>query len=413
MKWMPNDKIVLREEIIVGIKAKYNERTGKKTIKGFYGDLKKFTQNEALSKNAVAQFDGGTLPNKKTVDRALDGFGKDAGATPELRDLLCYYAFAITWEEMITSLGSDYETELAQSNKLRGIEKDKDENSQRLEDKPDKIIQKPAGFRGWFADNKFALILPAAILIVVIVMLTMKVKENPVKEDFEKKQVETVLALYNKLKNFRLEAKFVLIGRYNATASWRRDSLDKFYESQIKSFPILQLPKQLFYDEKGDWATDGRRMQGVISSPDQIIDSFGPNTYLVNMNLLTDSSLPKTLHFKDLAFSSEDIVDSEIIAYAHSPFLPDSIKSWLLSFGYHKSDFQSLNKILAERTSEIIVIGQSKTIIEDFTGFTPLEIWYDPERPSQRINLTDILYIIQGLNDSIISYLKTKGISVE
>lgn len=121
MDWIPNDKLVLRKEIIQGICEKYIERTGDKNFDRFYEDLKLYTEKDPVGREALRAFEGKLLPNKKTIERALTGEGRNAGATELLRDLLCFYAFGISWKEKIGELGSDYKTELAESKRRRAI----------------------------------------------------------------------------------------------------------------------------------------------------------------------------------------------------------------------------------------------------------------------------------------------------
>lgn len=118
--------IVLREEIIAGVVKRFKESPLDIRSDCIYSDLMHYVEHDPLGKKLIYRFNGKKLPGSRTVDRALnEREGKLAGVRPELRDLLCYYAFGMSWEEkMIDLLKEDYnyETEKAESVKLRGIE---------------------------------------------------------------------------------------------------------------------------------------------------------------------------------------------------------------------------------------------------------------------------------------------------
>lgn len=423
---LPDKNIVLRKEIIEGIAAQFKKDTGKATFTGFGRHLKEFAKTHSYGVKYLDQLKQAEkdFPDNVTINRALNRVkeSKGWGANPELRDLLCYYAFSMSWEDKMKDLLGEenysYEDEKAESDRLRKTKKDKigaAAPQQSNTTKKDEANTKQLGFRRWLAANITALIIPVAILTIVTAILMMKVKENPVKDDFSKKQVEAVLALYKKLKSTSWEFKLVLKNRYSWSVSWQKDSVDNFYESQIKNLSILQMKEVFFSDKPGLLIKYlmGKNMLVDMTSPDQIVDSFGHNMYFIDVDVPIDTTLPSEFLISDLAFSLNDVMDGELIEYSRSLLLPDSVKLWLRQLASPEDDVQTLNKIMAESTNEVIVIGPKGTIEDDFTGVTPLNVWYDALKPSDRVTFIQLFTVIDNLERSIIDFLKSQEIPID
>jgi hypothetical protein len=417
-----DEKIVLRQEVINGILRRYADRPSSKNSRSVYEDINHYAGVDPKGKELIIyRFKKKTKPDKRTIERAFNLVTdkKEWGASPEVRDLLCYYAFELSWEEKMQKLEGatfDLKVERVRSDEIRGTGNDTKTPPPTEEPKTDTEISNPNGFRSWFVKNKFALIIPTAILIVVIAILIIKAKENPLKDDFEKKQVETVLALYKKLKGYSLDIKFVLRSRYRFTAFWVKDSTDYFYEGRIRSIPFLRISEELFPSKKAisEKYFDAKIGVMELSSPNQILDYFGNGIYKFDNSVLPyDSALLAKVRLRDISFSSEEIIDSEIIEYAKSPLLPDSIKSRLFLLGLHFADPQSLNTILDNSTTELVIIGNKGTINKNLSGTTLLYTWKDLHDSSQQFTLLDIINMIRELEKSIIDFLNEKEIPVQ
>lgn len=116
-------RIVLHLEIIKEIKRRCAEssRHNKFSASALIDRLLEFLkENKApLSEKLHRHFYHGKFPNKSTFLFALDREGEKCGATSELRDLLCFYAFGKNWPETIDQLGSTIEKEVSESERLR------------------------------------------------------------------------------------------------------------------------------------------------------------------------------------------------------------------------------------------------------------------------------------------------------
>ena len=279
-------------------------------------------------------------------------------------------------------------------------------------------VPKSNGPRNWFQQNKRALLFSSTVVIIVAVVLashrTEQESPKPMNDDFDKKQVEAVLALYKKLNSYSLDIKFVLLHRYQMTTVWGKDSADNFYESEVKQVPFLTMQEVISDDiihMKGIGPYFKFQTLDHITSPGQIIDSFGNGLYLLETPVVIDTTLSNRLIFGDLVFSSNEIVDDEIIDFYNSPFLPDSIKFWISAFGNHESTPRTLDKIISERSAEIIVVGQQGSMPMNFDKSTILYEWHALTKPFVRININHLFLVLHQLNRSILDYLKSKGIS--
>ena len=117
-------KLILNQQIIDKVKAKsaggVRGFTHRKLANGLLDFIGK---NKALvGKDICEDFDTFYFSDLTTLRRALDRKGRDAGAMPGLRDLLCYYAFGKSWERTITEvLELTIEGEVEENNRIKNI----------------------------------------------------------------------------------------------------------------------------------------------------------------------------------------------------------------------------------------------------------------------------------------------------
>lgn len=427
MTWMPDDKIVLRKEIIASVASKYKDRRGKTTFRGFAGHFQSYVKSspeclKIIGEEAAKEKE---LWDNKTIRRALnlEKEMKDNGAKSELRDLLCFYAYGMSWEEvMIELLGKEYDYKIEKeiSDSLR-----RNEKKDTIEDIPkiDQVANKMRGQAPSGGQGRLVFFIPIAILIVLVILFTqrqpMQVRLTPTNIDFEKKQVESVLDLYQKLINCSLEIKYVFKQRNQFDLGWEKDSGDYFYESHVMKIPFLQMEEELFTADSNGVKIirakylKGKLISGYIYSPSQIVDTFAPGVYLVEVKIEGDTNLSNRVLISDLIFSSADFFDEDIIEYTNSIYIPDSIKKHLSDLMNHSTEMQSLNKTLTEGFGDVMILGRIGSTPEDFTGYTPSFIWHRPSDISQRVHLKDIFLMTDQLKNAISDFLKSKNISID
>ena len=279
-----------------------------------------------------------------------------------------------------------------------------------------------SGIQNWFQQYKLALLFSTTVVIIIAVVFVLGPAEQespkPLNDDFDKKQVEAVLGLYQKLKNCSLEINFIFKGEHSYTSWWVKDSGDYFYESQIKEIPFLQMEDELFdYDSNGIRSMNAEYIKhkgfsGDIKSPRQILDTFAPGVYYVELIVEEDTRLSNQLLISDLAFSSDNILDAEIVEYTRSIYLPDSIKKHLSALTNHQGEWQSLNKILSASLADVMILGRTRTTSRNFTGYTPMHIWKSSAGGSERVHLKDIFLMTNQLEKAIIDFLKSKNVPI-
>lgn len=120
---LPDDTIVLRQEIIDGIKKKYKLQPFREKSKNLYRDLESYTEEDPIGKELVKELQGQKLPHHETITkRVLKRTGPDAGARLPIRNLLCHYAFGMNWEEKMRDMLKeryDYQEELITSRLIK------------------------------------------------------------------------------------------------------------------------------------------------------------------------------------------------------------------------------------------------------------------------------------------------------